>query len=278
MVQDRGMTSQTPRRWARQDTAFATAWQQWREQREARLADPHGFLAVTGLHWLMPQPQRFSDVPGEWCSGPEGVVVTLTDGEVLEIDGELRTGRVVVGPVDEAGIRAGFGDAVVEIAERFGSAILRPRHPDNPARLTYRGTPTFDPDPAWVLPGRFEAYAVPKSTGVDTVVEGMEGVYEALGEVVFEADGRPQRLVAFDGGEGDLWIIFTDETSGETTYAAARQLSVAPPGPDGRVLLDFNRAVNLPCAYSDFATCPLPPTGNHVDVLVEAGEKTPPKG
>lgn len=271
------MTSPTTRRWVRQDAAFAAGWQEWRDRREARLADPHGFLAITSLRWLTQVPQRFPDVPGQWSGRPESVVVTLAPGESLTLGAHRRTGRVIIGPVDRSGVLAAFDDSVVEIAERFGAVILRPRHPDNPARLTYRGTPTYDPDPAWVLPGRFEAYAVPRPIGVDTVMEGRESVYQALGEVVFELEGRTQRLVAFDGGGGELWLLFTDETSGETTYAAARQLSVAMPRSDGRVVLDFNRAVNLPCAYTDYATCPLPPTGNHIDVLVDAGEKTPSK-
>lgn len=270
------MGTQTGRWRAREDTAFVAEWEEWRFQREARLSDPHGFLAVTGLHWLAPEPQRFDDVPGRWRNGPEGVVAELAPGESLTIDAGPRTGRIVIGPVDETGLRAGFGDAVVEIADRFGWAILRPRHPDNPTRLTYRGTPTYDPDPSWVLEGRFEAYDAPRAVQVDTAVDGRHSTEWALGEVSFEAEGRPQRLVAFDDADG-LWLLFTDETSGETTYAAARQLAVAPPVADGRVVLDFNRAINLPCAYTDYATCPLPPTGNHVDVLIEAGEKAPPK-
>jgi uncharacterized protein (DUF1684 family) len=70
-------------------------------------------------------------------------------------------------------------------------------------------------------------------------------------------------------------VLFTDETSGKTTYAANRSLGVAPPGPDGNVTLDFNRAVNLPCAYTDLATCPLPPAENRLPVAVRAGEQIP---
>ncbi len=74
---------------------------------------------------------------------------------------------------------------------------------------------------------------------------------------------------------GSLSVLFTDQTSGKTTYAANRSLTIAAPGPDGTVSLDFNRAVNLPCAYTDLATCPLPPAENRLPVPVEAGEKTP---
>ena len=70
-------------------------------------------------------------------------------------------------------------------------------------------------------------------------------------------------------------MLFTDETSGVTTDPANRSLTVAAPDPDGTVVVDFNRAVNLPCAYTEFATCPLPPAENHLPVAVEAGEKKP---
>jgi uncharacterized protein (DUF1684 family) len=70
-------------------------------------------------------------------------------------------------------------------------------------------------------------------------------------------------------------VLFTDATSGFTTYAASRALQLAPPGPDGQVVLDFNRAANPPSAYTDLATCPLPPPENRLPVAIEAGEKVP---
>jgi hypothetical protein len=89
-------------------------------------------------------------------------------------------------------------------------------------------------------------------------------------------DGQDLALTAFPGHTpGSLFVLFTDETSGKTTYAANRSLQLPPPAEDGSVHLDFNRAVNLPCAYTTFATCPLPPTENRLPVAVEAGEKKP---
>jgi uncharacterized protein (DUF1684 family) len=89
-------------------------------------------------------------------------------------------------------------------------------------------------------------------------------------------NGQTLRLTAFNGfTPGSLHVLFTDATSGVTTYPANRSLGVAAPDPDGAVTLDFNRAVNLPCAYTELATCPLPPAGNRLPVAVEAGEKLP---
>ena len=92
----------------------------------------------------------------------------------------------------------------------------------------------------------------------------------------FSLDGRDLSFTAFPGhGPGSLTVLFTDATSGVTTYAANRSLQLPPPAADGTVVLDFNRAANLPCAYTDLATCPLPPAGNRLPVAVEAGEKIP---
>ena len=108
------------------------------------------------------------------------------------------------------------------------------------------------------------------------MVEGLQHVYATPGEIEFAVDGQTLALIAFNGYKpGSLHILFTDATSGVTTYPANRALQVAAPAADGTVTLDFNRAVNLPCAYTEFATCPLPPAGNRLPVAVEAGEKLP---
>lgn len=101
-------------------------------------------------------------------------------------------------------------------------------------------------------------------------------MYESPGEIEFELAGKVLRLIAFNGDDpGELEIIFADATSGTTSYAACRFLTVDPPGPGGHVTLDFNRATNPACAYTDFATCPLPPASNHLPVPIEAGERIP---
>ncbi|MFI9634103.1 DUF1684 domain-containing protein [Nocardia sp. NPDC051929] len=257
--------------------AFVADWQDWHRGQEARLADPHGFLAITDLHWLAETPQRFSDAPGAWSTGADGVTVVLDDGEELVVDGKPVRGRHVFGVIPErGGVNAVWGDAVIEVAKRGGHDIVRPRHPDNPLRTAFRGTPAYAPHPKWVVSGRYVAFPEPQPTTVGAAVEGLEHVYDAPGQVEFELDGRPLRLTAFPGKDpGALTVLFTDETSGVTTYAANRVLQLSPPDADGSVDLDFNRAANLPCAYTDLATCPLPPAENRLPVAIEAGEKLP---
>lgn len=96
-----------------------------------------------------------------------------------------------------------------------------------------------------------------------------------MGTIDFELDGATHRLIAFGRGTDGLQVLFTDATSGVTTYPAARSLAIPAPEDDGSVTLDFNRASNLPCAFTDYATCPVAPAENRLPVAVEAGEKNP---
>lgn len=259
-----------------EDREFVAAWQAWHTAHEAALASPHGFLAVTALHWLTDEPQRFEGVPGTWTSDERGVVVRLADGEELTLDGEALSGTHIVGHLPErGGVLAAYGDTVLEIARRGGHDILRPRHPDHPLRRQFRGTPAYPPHPRWVVQGRYVAFDEPRPTRVGAVVDGLEHVYDAPGKVEFTLDGEPLALTTFAGPHGGLIALFTDATSGRTTYAANRALAVPAPDADGHVVLDLNRATNLPCAYTDLATCPLPPAENHLSVAVEAGEQIP---
>jgi uncharacterized protein (DUF1684 family) len=256
---------------------FADRWAEWHREHELRRADPHGFLAVTGLYWLTDRPQRVAGVPGRWSTGPDGPLVTLDDGEELAVDGQPVRSSHAFGPIAERdGRTATAGDVEIEVARRGGHDIVRPRDPGHPLRTEHRGTPTFAPDPRWAVRGRYEPFSEPRPTTVGAAVEGLEHVYEAPGRVTFSLDGQQLALTAFAGPTpGSLFLLFTDATSGVTTYAANRSLSVAAPAPDGTVTLDFNRATNLPCAYTDFATCPLPPAENRLPVAVEAGEQIP---
>ena len=108
--------------------------------------------------------------------------------------------------------------------------------------------------------------AVPTVFGLPTM-ETTAGVLE------FELAGRPYRLQALAGDDGDLFLIFADATKGITTYGAGRFLWADAPDAEGHTVLDFNRVYNPPCAFTPFATCPLPPPGNRLDATVTAGER-----
>ncbi|HEX7659731.1 MAG TPA: DUF1684 domain-containing protein [Pseudonocardiaceae bacterium] len=256
---------------------FVAEWQAWHHAQEGRIGAPHGFLAITSLNWLTDEPQRFADAPGAWSTGADGVTVVLDEGEELAVDGVPVRGRHSFGVIPERGsVNATAGDAVIEVAKRGGHDILRPRHPENSLRTEFTGTPSYPPQPTWVVSARYVPFDQPRPTTVGAAVEGLEHVYEAPGRVEFTLGGRDLSLTVFRNEHGDGFLaLFTDATSGVTTYAANRALHVSPPDADGRVTLDFNRATNLPCAYTDLATCPLPPAENRLPIAVEAGEKIP---
>jgi uncharacterized protein (DUF1684 family) len=262
---------------ATSEEEFATVWQEWHRQHEKSLADPHGFLAVTSLHWLIDAPLRFPDAPGIWTVQADIVTVALDDDEELLIDGNPVRGHYSFGILAErSSVNAIWGDAVIEVAKRGGYNIVRPRHPNTALRAGYIGTPSYPPSSRWVAVGQYVPFDEPRPTTVGAAVEGLEHVYDAPGRVGFELDGQPLSLTAFPGHmPGTLSVLFTDATSGVATYAANRALSLSAPNADGTVVLDFNRATNLPCAYTDLATCPLPPAENRLSIAIEAGEQIP---
>jgi uncharacterized protein (DUF1684 family) len=241
------------------------------------VGDRYGYLAATGLHWLGPDPERYDDAPGAWSAGLAGVEVVLSGGEEITVGAQVIRGRHVFRPLAERdAIRAMAGDTMLEIARQGGADFLRPRRPDNPLRTRFRGCPTFGPDERWVVRGRYLPFDRPRPVEVGAVIEGLQHVYESPGRIEFSLAGAELSLTAFNGSvPGRLDLVFTDQTAGITTYPASRVLQIAAPGPGGAVSLDFNRAVNLACAYTSFSTCPLPPPGNRLPIAVEAGEQIP---
>ncbi|MBW8763317.1 MAG: DUF1684 domain-containing protein [Microbacterium sp.] len=256
---------------------FAQEWEAWHQTHEKKRADPHGFLAVTGLFWLTDEPTRVPGLPGLWSTGVDGPVVELGPGEALRFGETPISGTHRFGPIAERdGITVGFDEGVIEIAKRGGRDILRPRRADFPFLRSYDGTSVFTADPKWRIPARFVRFIVPRAIEVGAAVDSLAHVYDSPGYVEFEVDGETFRLLAFPGhAAGSLFVLFTDATSGVTTYKANRTVTIEVSDESDETVIDFNRAVNLPCAYTDFATCPLPPAENHLRIEVAAGEKTP---
>lgn len=253
---------------------FAGEWQEWHTDRERTLADPYGWLALVSLDWLEDSPRSYPELPGQWWQDaeaayfdPQGAEATYDGRPVTDV---LRLELVNSGP----GARVVAGDVEIEVARRSGY-LIRVHDPKASVLRDFRGVPAYEPDEAYVFDGVYEPFDEPRPTTVGAVVEGLSHVYTAPGVIRFQRDGVEHTLTAFNGKVDDLEILFTDATSGVTTYAANRSLAVAKPTDDGAVRLDFNRAKNLPCAFTDYATCPLPPEGNRLAFAVEAGEKIP---
>ncbi|MFE0023132.1 DUF1684 domain-containing protein [Amycolatopsis sp. NPDC059021] len=253
---------------------FVQRWRDWREQRERDLADPYGWLALVSLDWLEDNPREYPGLPGRWWQDKDAAYLDPQGAEFSHEDEPVTGVRRFELVNSGAGTRVRTGDVEVEIARRTGY-LIRVHDPKAPVLRDFRGVPAYEPDPSWVLTGRFEPFDEPRPTTVGAVVEGLSHVYTAPGLVRFTHDGTEYTLTAFNGHDGGLSILFTDATSGVTTYGANRSLAVDTPAEDGSVVLDFTRARNLPCAFTDFATCPLPPEGNRLPFAVEAGEKLP---
>ncbi|WP_211236511.1 DUF1684 domain-containing protein [Arthrobacter castelli] len=253
--------------------AFIQDWKAWHLTREATLSDPFGWLSVTDMHWLDTTARRFADIPGQWASTETGVWVQLPETEELFVDGGQVTGFHNFGALRERqSITVRTADFAVEIARRGGGDLIRSRRPDAPALKAFSGVPTFEPDPRWQLAGMFIPNRRPVT--VASVLERVQHTYDSPGSLEFDLAGRTHRLTAFPGKEPNSFqVLFTDKTTGSATSALCRTMFVAPPASDGSVLLDFNRAVNMPCSFTRHATCPLPPPQNRLPFAVEAGEK-----
>jgi uncharacterized protein (DUF1684 family) len=190
--------------------------------------------------------------------------------QAAAIDGTAR-----VEPADGApGTRIAAGDIQIEVIRRGPGFAARIRDPASPTLARFAGVPTFPPSPGWVLVGHFAPYVGGRPVTVESVVDGLTHALTARGVVRFHRDGTAYALTAF-GRDDAPRIPFRDATNGVTTHAAGRALAVPRPDADGQVVLDFNRATNLPCAFTDHATCPLPPPENALPFAVEAGEQTP---
>lgn len=256
---------------------LASDWTVWHEERERTLVEPHGWLSLAGLHWLDSEARAYPDLPGTWrATGDGGVEVAAAPRDDVSVDGVPVDGAVRVDPVDgKPGVLVTVGERRVEVLRREHHHALRVRDPQAPTRTGFTGVPTFPVAPEWVVTGQFTADDTPRRIDVDTVVDGLGFHPTAVGVVRFALGGEDQELVVLgDDGPG-LKLHFRDGTSGDETYGGGRILRTDAPDTDDTVRIDLNRTANLPCAFTAFATCPLPPAGNVVSVPVRAGEKTP---
>jgi uncharacterized protein (DUF1684 family) len=161
------------------------------------------------------------------------------------------------------------------VIERGGRFALRVKDPESARRRSFRGLDWFPVRESYRVTARFVPYEPPKAIPIANVLGTVEPM-PSPGYVVFSLNGREFHLdpVLEDPAAKELFFIFRDETAGKQTYPAGRFLYADLPK-DGRVVLDFNKAYSPPCAFTSFATCPLPPRQNRLDVRIEAGEKRP---
>jgi uncharacterized protein (DUF1684 family) len=261
----------------------------WRAERVARLTKPDGWLSLVGMHWIDEGSTQVGTDPKfttRLAVGPAKLgIVTVKDHAItfraepdagVTIDGQPAPEVATLVP-DTTGepTVVGFnkGDASFIVIERGGRFALRVRDALAPTRTGFTGIDYFDIDPAFRFKATFAPHPPGTKIGIVNIL-GMEEPTNNPGTLTFEKDGKRYTLEALDDtGDGQLFIVFADGTSGHESYAAARFLYTDPAGPDGTTILDFNKAYNPPCAFTAFSTCPLPPPSNRLPFRITAGEK-----
>ncbi len=265
--------------------ALNASTREWHEQRIERLQAEDGWLTLVGLYWLEEGEQSAGSAPGNDLDFPEGTPAKLgtftrqgktarfqpAPGVAVTRNGQPFTGGALQSDEQGAPDVLKLGSVSFQLILRGDKLGVRVRDSHSPARKQLHGIPTYPVSSKWRIEARFEPAETPRTIQVPNVLGTVEAM-KAPGTLVFTVDGKEHRLTPVEDGSDQLFIIFADETNRDATYGAGRFLSADMPK-DGRVVLDFNRAYNPPCAFTKFATCPLPPRGNRLPLRVEAGEK-----
>ncbi|MGH2455388.1 MAG: DUF1684 domain-containing protein [Candidatus Limnocylindria bacterium] len=249
----------------------------WWAARDRRLRDPDGWLTLVGLHWLAAGDNRFgADASNEVVLAGDGVPALA--GRLRVEDGVARLLEPGQPPRELAPDTSGeptmidVGSLRMYVIQRGGRLGLRVRDHASPALAAFDGMDHFPFDPSWRLLGRLQR-AEPGATLEIMDVTGIVSRQETPGRVAFERDGGTWHLDALPGDEGELWLIFADETNGAETYGGGRFVYSEAVAADGSVWIDFNVAYNPPCVFTPFATCPLPPPQNRLALRISAGER-----
>ncbi|MEM7113202.1 MAG: DUF1684 domain-containing protein [Chloroflexota bacterium] len=260
----------------------------WHKAREEAIKSPDGWLRLAGLYWLEEGANSFGSDPSNSIVFPVGkaapqmgtilvehgristkilpdVIVTHQDEPITTL--ELRTDRDEGGPtILSHGLLSWF------VISRDGRFAIRLKDLESPYLAQFSGIDTFPFDPTWRIPAVFEPYDPPKEVPVPNIL-GNVNIQLSPGALVFTVDGQTQRIDVLNTLEYPS-IIFADATTTKETYGGGRFLIVDPINPAGENFVDFNKAINPPCAFSPYATCPLPPPQNRLPVPIYAGEKT----
>ncbi len=257
----------------------------WRAEREKSMKADDSWLNIVGLFWLKEGPNPFGSKYDLRISLPRHTTVENTGvfyfengkvryemnrGQRALVDGEPRNkGNLALGEI------LAHNHLRMFLIERGGKTALRVR--DLRARnfINFASLNFYRPKKKYLLEGVYDPYPEPEKIKITTVIS-TEIELIVPGIIHFELEGQSLELIpTLESTEDEEYMImFQDKTSGSTTYSGGRFLYVPRPGEDGKVVLNFNRAVNPPCAYTVYATCPLPPAENWMDVAVEAGERT----
>ena len=267
--------------------SYSVCLADWKARRLAFLKGDDGFLNLAGLFWLKEGPNTFGDsgsndlvFPGITARAELGRFV-LRDGQVtmfVNKDHEVRVdGRGVADIVMRDDMSpdptvASYGNLSWTIIRRSNQFAVRLRDSRNPALANFRPISSYPADETYRVRATLHRYPEPRAVRVDTVIAGLDYNPWSPGVVRFELGEDSYELEAYDAGN-ELFFVFGDQTSGRETYPAGRFLYARKPGKDGELTLDFNTAHNPPCAFNEFATCPVASPRNRLPVAITAGEK-----
>ena len=270
------------------DATYSAQIAHWRQQRLQTLTAADGWLTLVGFDWLRPGKQTVGRAPDNAIVLPVGpahlgTITLAADGRVwldlaadagATVDGEAVHSALLRDDRDVRPSAVRFGTASLYLLDRSGRKALRIKDSTATTRTDFRGLDSFPIDSSWRIEARFEPFDPVHHVELATEAGTIER-YVVPGRIVFERDGQHVTLLPVIQTPGDtrLFVVFADRTSGHETYGAARFLYADAPR-DGRVVLDFNRAYNPPCAFTAFATCPLPPPENRLSLRITAGELT----
>ncbi len=272
------------------DQAYLDSVEQWRNERAEALRDPDGWLSFAGSGQVSMGSHSVGSAAGNDIvvpGGPAkwGVLHLGTDG-ALRFDAEPGSGVTVDGrpfrslplltQLDEGGpTRIEAGPRRFYVVKTGDIHGWRFRDPQSPSLQAFKGVPHFPVDPSWRIEADWHAYPEPVRIDLLTSNGTLEPA-KVPGQAQFERGGRRYTLrPILQEGDEALFFILADRTSGKETYGGGRFL-YAPPPRDGRLVLDFNKAQNPPCALNGHVVCPTAPPENRLDLRVEAGEKTYP--
>jgi len=260
----------------------------FRKARLKELSGDDGWLSLAGLFWLKEGQNKVgtspeSDVvlpkegaPSYTCS------IWIENGKV-RLEAPAESGITIAGkPVTALALEddlsgkptvLNLGSLSFHVIKRNDKYGLRLKDKDSPVRANFKGIQYYPVDPSWRIEARFEPCSPPKSIKIVNIL-GMAADNPSPGAIVFSRNGQTFRLDPIgELSDKELFVMLSDRTTGKETYHSGRYLYVQPPSADGKVVIDFNKAINPPCAFTKFATCPLPPPQNRLPIAVEAGEK-----
>ena len=257
-----------------------------RREREERFKNTErGWLGLVGLYWLRDGENRIGSGPDNDiilpASVPDHIGVVIYNNGVATLramrgvpvycNGKQVTLKTLVADIYEKPDFLQVGDLTLILLHRAGRHLIRVWDKNSELRKNFTGFNQYPVNPDYCIEARYTAYDTPRLIRIQDVLE----IYHETpfqGYVTFKLKEEEYRLEAQVDEDNLMRLAFWDETNGDATYVGGRFLVVEMPM-DGKVTIDFNRAYNPPCAYTDFATCPLPPPENRLPIRIEAGEK-----